>query len=695
MIGLIKVETHRLFGNYKLLMVSLLLLIVNAALMIISCSTDDISSDEYVHIKTKILNEIEFADIEYMDSGAYREISNEYMFVVLYSDFIEKTIANANEYGDISIFQNEFSVNNSKKTLDDFTAMKKKTPEFVGGYGIEKAISFIATDILLLLIIIIGINEVVIKDKKNEILSLTRATINGSTRYAFAKITAVFLFVTLFCFIAYISNIVMMLFIYGDVNFSAPMQSLLSYSNCAMQLSIFEFLVINFIHRLFVYLLVVMVISLCAYVASNEVLLYIYIIFFISTQVVIFFVSKTARLVFLCHLSLPHLLNPTEHFEYTNYNVLNYAVSSTIVDGIILFCVIIFILLCSLYVFSIKNIEYKNIRLLKGERRRHKVRNLFLIESEKIMMGYKLIGIVIVLCVVQFVTYGQKEKIENINELIYRSYINQIEGVLSEEKINYINDEIAYMGDLKNQWYYWEQEFNSGNISSTKYEYEIERISKELDKEVALIRCKKYIDYLSDSDEKKLEIIYDTGWNYLFGGDNYKYDMNNAMILVIAIIIGVSFMYVEDYKYNIHPIIKICKNYDKLKKIKIHIMHIYIGFIYIIVYLPEVLWVYNNYGLTQLHANSASIMCLESVRGNLSIFGYFCLVHVIRLIAYYIICIVTIGLGIRIRSTNITIIVSAIIFLLPLLLRTIGLEVFDKFTLNSLLSGNYFFQNIL
>lgn len=695
MIKLIKAETHRLFGNYKLLMVSLVLLLVNVALMIISCSVDDISSDEYVHIKSKLLSEMEFGDIEYTDSEAYKEIFDEYMSVLLYSDYVEKTIDNAKGYGDFSIFQNEFSINNSKKTLYDFTAMKNITPKFVGGYGMEKAISFASTDILLLLIIIIGINEVVIKDKKNEILSLTRATSNGSKKYAFAKITAVFSFATLFCFASYISNIVMGLIIYGDIDFSAPIQSLLDYSNCALKLNILEFLVINFIHRLFVCMIVVTVISLCAYVASNEVVLYIYIIFFIVTQLVVFSIGKTARLVFLCHLSLPHLLNPSEHFGYYNYNLFNNAVSSTIVDGIILLCAIVLLLLCSVYIFSRIDMEYKNIRLSKGRRRRHKVGNLFFIESEKIMLGYKVIGIVLFLCVLQLVAYGQKEKVENINEIFYRGYIKQIEGELTEEKINYINDEIAYMEDLKNQWYYWEQEYNAKNISSTKYEYEVERISKELDREIPLLRCKKYIDYLSQSDEANLEIIYDTGWNYLFGGANYKYDMNNAMLVVIAIIIGVSFMYVEDYKYNIQPIMKICKNYDRLKVVKRCIMHIYVGFVYIIVYLPELLWVYKNYGLTQSHANSASIMRLEYVGGNLSIFGYVCLVLLIRLIAYYLICIIMIGIGKKVRSTNITIIVSVVIFLLPLLLRTLGLEVFDKVALNSLLSGNYFLQNVL
>lgn len=435
-------------------------------------------------------------------------------------------------------------------------------------------------------------------------------------------------------------------------------------------------------------------ISFCAYVANNEVFLYIYTVFFAFFQLIIYFVGKTIGSVLVCHSSLLCLLDPAEYFRYINYKVFDCAVSSTRADGILLVIAIFFFLSCSLCFFSRVDMRYRTIRFIKKSRK-HRKSNLFLLELEKIMFGYKVIAIVIVVCALQFVTYVKKENTENMNELIYKGYINQIEGALNEEKIQYINDEVARMENLKIQLNYWEQQFDTNKISSTKYEYESEKISKELVKETALMKCKNYIDYLSSMDDKQLEIVYDTGWNYLFGGANYKYDMRNAIIVVIAIIIGVSFLYVEDYKYNIHPILKLCKNYKKLNIRKGCVMHMYIGFIYVIVYLPEVLWVCYNYGLSHLHADSASIMCLESVKGNLSIVGYFCLVHIIRLTACYIICLITIFIGRRIKNTNVTIMTTAVLFLLPLLLRTIGIEVFDIVTLNSLLSGNYFLQNVL
>ena len=74
-----------------------------------------------------------------------------------------------------------------------------------------------------------------------------------------------------------------------------------------------------------------------------------------------------------------------------------------------------------------------------------------------------------------------------------------------------------------------------------------------------------------------------------------------------------AFLYLEDYRYKINGIIDITENYRKLHVIKAFRMLLIILVVYMIVYLPELMWVKREIGLAGGKYLAQSLPCLEQV----------------------------------------------------------------------------------
>ena len=110
--------------------------------------------------------------------------------------------------------------------------------------------------------------------------------------------------------------------------------------------------------------------------------------------------------------------------------------------------------------------------------------------------------------------------------------------------------------------------------------------------------------------------------------------------------------------------------------------------VYMIVYLPELMWVKREIGLAGGKYLTQSLPCLEQVGISTSITGYFLLVSGIRLITILVLTVLYVLVGKLIRSTNGAIFCAAAVALLPLLLYLSGFTAAKYYPLVQLLSGN-------
>lgn len=694
-INLLKNEISRIWGNYKLWLLICAMLALNLGIIMAFFSMDEITPSTYKETKTEMLRQPDVIIDKYManiDSAIYERLYYEYISVQEYSNYIQKVMESAEEDSQVSIFQSKFSQNNYAKTGQDYESLSQVSPFFVGSYGLEKAISFLGSDIVVILIIIIAVNILFIQDKKSGMISLTKATRYGSGRLIFSKVIAVFIYVAIFSALVYISNILLSIALYGNISFDAPVQSMLGYAETGLKLTIGDFLLKSYLHKVLVYFLLSVVVILFSILSSNEIMLYMSTAVFCIVEILIYFIGKGARLVPLYHISIPNMLNLPAYYAYYNYNIFNYPISNLIVDTVLL---VLFILLClwgCLFAFSQSSMDYRSMGIYRKKKRNRRIYGLISIEMQKFLFGYRLLIIIVGLVIFQIISYVGNHTSWYTDELYYRNYMKQLEGAITEEKLTFLSDELSYLEEVKEAYEILGNDFNEGKISQEKYDMQLGIYAAELKKENALLRCVNYVDYVQSLDISDAALVYDRGWNYLFGGESYRYDIKNAVLLVITIILGAAFMYAEEYKYKMQVLTDVSAKRKKMKLVRNCILLAYIAVMFLLIYLPELLWAIKEFGLANGNANALSLMKLSDINLNISIKGYLVLVFLIRFITICFISLLIACISKCIKNTNHTIIVAVIIFLVPLLLNLLGIHAFDRFSFNALLSGNMFLQ---
>ncbi|MCM1082396.1 MAG: hypothetical protein NC393_06550 [Clostridium sp.] len=693
--GFVGNEIFRIFNNRKLWLVMCGMLLLNIGVLLVSFSMDEISPSEYRQAKKEAGEQTDIFFEHYMndmEAPLYKRLFDEYVSVQEYNLYVQEVMDNADESSQVSIFQDEFSKNNFKKTKGDYSKFKEVVPQFTGSYGLERAINFFATDIIVFVVIIITVNALVMQDKKSGVLNLLKATRYGDGRLIFTKALAAFLYVGLFGIVVYAVNIVMAVGLYGEISFDAPVQSMLGYAKTAIGQSIGSFVVSAGVHKIFTYGVLTALAVLFAILSSNEVIMYVLFGILCAVEFSTYVSGKLFHNMFLKRITIINMLDLDGFYQYYNYNILNKPISAIFVDILLFAVLIIAVLYICTYVFVRKETEYRNVAKYRGKWKKGKIYGLTTLDGYKFLFGYKVIFVLIAILVLQFVTYKDKHARWYENELYYRSYMKQIEGEVTDVKVEFINSEVLRMQELHEKLEELDYKYNNDIISYTEYENLSERLQNELKKENAVLRCKKYVDYILSREESDVEFVYDRGWNYLFGSDTYRNDVKNAAILMFAVLIGVAFMYGEEYRYGMDKLINISAKHKQLQVKKAGIILLYIAIMFLLMYLTELLWANWEFGLTNGNISCVSIMRLSNVNGNISIWGYCALLWMIRFTAICVISIVTALLCKCIKNSNYAMILVSLIVILPLLLNLLGIHAFDKYSFNSLLSGNMLLQ---
>ncbi len=695
MVQFVRNEMVRIFNNRKLWLIMCGMLLLNIGVFLVSSSLAEISPSEYRQVKKEAEEQTDVFFEHYMndmETPVYKRLFDEYTSVQEYEMYVQSVMDNADESSRVSIFQDEFSKNNIKKTKADYLRCKEIVPQFVGSYGLEYAINFFAADIIVFVVIIITVNLLIMQDKKRGVLNLLKATKCGDGRLMHTKTFTAFLYVGLFGIVVYAVNIAMAVGLYGEISFDAPVQSMSGYAKTAMDQSIGGFVISAGVHKIFTYGVLTALAVLFAILSSNEVIMYVLSGILCAVEISVNAAGKLLNNMFMKRATIINMLDIDDFYQYYNYNIFTKPISALIIDMIFFAVLTGAALYICAYVFAHKETEYRSAARYRGKGKKGRLYGLTLLDGYKFLFGYKIIFVFIAILLLQFATYKDKHARWYESELYYRSYMKQIEGEVTDDKVEFINSEVLRMQELHERLDELYYEYDNKIISYAEYVNLSERIQNELRKENAIVRCKKYVDYILSRSEPDVEFVYDRGWNYIFGSDAYRNDVKNAVILMLAVLIAVAFMYGEEYRYGMDRLINISMKHKQLKVKKACIVLAYIAVTFLLVYLTELLWANWEFGLTNGNVSCVSLMRLSNVNGTISIWGYCALLWTIRLATICVISLLTAFLCRCIKNSNYTMILLTIIVILPLLLHLLGIHAFDKYSLNPLLSGNMLLQ---
>ena len=696
-------EMRAIIYNRKLVLCFLLFLVMNVGLLTVAFDTDEVDSTVYTRLQTDT-DSIMDMYMEDPESETYKQLYDEYTASTTYDEYLQQIIEDAEKNQAISIFQTKFSISNLERTKKDFERLVGTEVFFVGGYGVCKALNFTGSYILIFFFLVVLVLELVLRDKKNGLANLYKTTWNGDSRLLLSKYAAAFVYMALFVAGVFLSNILIAEWKFGAVDLSAPVQSLMDYIGYGFSCRISTFVVLVCLVKILIFAVILAALFTFAVVSSNEVMLCVWSAVAMFVELLFSVLGEKLNLTFLYRFSIFSMLDTTRFFQYENYNLISHAEPAIYLDCIICAVLLAGFLIISSVIYLEGSSDYRESRIRlrkKGTKSRRIFSSVWRLEGYKLWLGYKMIFVILLLVIFQAYIYQNKSVRWSTNEYVYQYYISQIEGVITQGKLDYITSEAERYANLHKDGDQVEQDYDAGKITEEEYSERWRELNKQFENEEGFNRCQEYVDYvkgqcgitsqITEADPAVLEqmgFVYNRGWNILAGGRDYKDDIMNAAKIIVVLMLTTAFLYLEDYRYKINGIIDITENYRKLHVIKAVRLFLTILVIYIMVYLPELMWVKSEIGLTGGKYLAQSLPYLAHVSISTSITGYFLLVYGIRLLTILILTGLYVLVGKLIRNTNGAIFCAAAVVLLPLLLYLSGFTAAKYYPLVQLLSGN-------
>jgi hypothetical protein len=722
--GCVKFEFATLMHNRKMVLSFLGLLILNAFLLVIYIDSGDVSATSYKDIKSQIISgDMNIYDVynDNQDFPEYTAIYNEYDQAESYGDYIDRVLTDAEENQSISTFQTKFSINNLKKTEKDYSKLKGNDVRFVGGYGLANVTGYGGTAIIVILFTFVLVMETLLRDKKNGLLNLYKTTVNGEKKLIISKFISGMIFLALFVVFTYATNLAICRMKYGAVDMSAPIQSVYEYGGFGYRWSIGEFVVLNLLCKILIYVALLAVMFFFAMISSNEAVMVMWTLVFFLISFLVKSVGSVAGTSLLSRASVLSMLNSEKFFKYVNYNMFNNAVTGMVTDVIIYIALIIVGVAATRYRYKNSSCDYsegvlagmlqKIPFLRKGGRQMNG--SLWSLEGYKLWAGYKLIFMAVLLLIVQGYIFSHKTIHWGLTEKVYKYYTEKIAGDVTQEKLDYIDSEEERYEDLQKQADELEEANEKGELSYTDYLKKSEKIYQELQNRDGFEKCRSYVQYIVDSMDKgnsagdesgmsndnatnssgnRLGFVYDRGWNCLIGDGANSADLLDAIKLSFVVFIVTAFLWFEDYRYRIDGLLETTRNYKKLMVLKGLRTFLVALITYAIIYVPELVWTYKKVGLAGIKYDVRSLMVMGDLNVNVSILEYMILVNFIRFVGIILLLGMFVLLGMKIKNSRVSIILAIILVAFPLILAYMDVSGFLKYEVVKILAGNLVFE---
>ena len=175
------------------------------------------------------------------------QLYEEIIVVSGYDDYIRTVQENSSRLSGISIFQSggseeSFTSRNIRKSAEDHSGMTGKNIRWFPAKGITMALENPVSDLLLLLSVFLFVGQLITEEKEKELFTVTRASRRGVAVDMAARIATLFLHCVTFTFLLFGTGLLFGISAAGAGDLTAALQSVASYTESSMPVSISTFL---------------------------------------------------------------------------------------------------------------------------------------------------------------------------------------------------------------------------------------------------------------------------------------------------------------------------------------------------------------------------------------------------------------------------------------------------------------------
>ena len=645
-------EIKRLINRKVIYIIIISLILCVLCYILKSAGTDGVReylADNNIYngaINSLSQKDIQTADkyIENLKENGKKNISDEltdYMnYINGYGEFIENTLLNAEKSQQFSIFNkaDDYTMRNINKIYKDYIKLRKVKPQIVNQRAFISYGNNIALISMFVIFIILYMLFNMQKEYDNREILFSYSAPKG--RFALAvrrniiiTITAIILTIAFNLVIYILSNM-----LYGYVDYTAPVQSVSSYSKCSMNIPIITELFLNVLETGIGLALIAMLTNLVFNIMYNKYISICFLggLFFIEWRAALLVQNNSVNRI-LANINLYRIIDySTYHKNYQNINIFNYPISShVLIFTITLVLFVAFFLLSALtyakrypyrkqFFAKVKN----NIEIMSG-----KVfckLGFVYFELYKLLIRGKKLFIIIAFILAEIILiYGtrvdfpaRQRQMDRIYEEYggddwerFNGYVQNYENEISQAEV-YIEDIKGVSADDE----------NAHNIFM-----EAESLNSDLNEKRKILSEYKHITERKERIEAdKGLVVYamsDRGYDEIYGSNSYIREAGIIIMLIVITVIISSGYYIEEEQSGVDRLIKCSESgIAKVYNMKLYILSAVITGVSVLFIFIDMFFMAKLYGFKYINAPLVSITFMESRAGiifaNMKIWQY-------------------------------------------------------------------------
>lgn len=621
-----------------------------------------------------------------------KEIYNNMSLLQQYPQYLESIQTKAKTISNISIFQSDEMVEKRIiKSANDYQNCNEVEIIFESEHGIQEALSFPVTNFLIILTVFIITVYLIFEEKENGLFTIIKTTYNGGLATILAKLIVMIVTIGIVTFLLTISNLIYMSVTCGLGDLNRSIQSLSSYQQCTYLLSVKEYLLIYLIIKCLAASLIGLMMIWVSLITKNKILALTIIIVFIAFQLICYVIIHPLDALFLLkYLNLISMLKSEVMFQYYyNVNLFGSLISLQLLTFICLLFSNIFFFVLSLTAYHRnRNMQLTSVKAFKIDIHKKIALSLWKQEGYKIWWLQKGILFIVLAVVFQCYQFNQINVYRQPEELVMIEYMKKLFGPLTVDKAQFIKNEEQRFLDIHTQLERANQDYQDGIINKEQLNIMEDQFESLLTSEPVFQQI--LTQYQKIIDDPEIEFVLPYGYQELFS--NETWGLLPALFAFILAMLSLSNTFVYDYQNNVNKIIMATVNgIQRFQYIKIINCIVICLVLNIVFYLTGYLKLNAAYGLNNWLAPIKSLgdyMYLS----NFSILAYFVFCYSLRLLALLTAVFFMLAFSKRFKNQIVALIMTVVLFLVPLFLAYSGYHFLDMFSLYPLLMSDIYIK---
>lgn len=650
--------------------------------------------EQYPELKKGLVTnfQLQFSDNYDQETNVLNSYLKEMTILHDYKSYLNKIAESAENLQTISLFQqkDEYNSRNIKKTAQDYQNLQNITITYSSEKGVIEALS-VVTSILLCIALFAIAAFLIFEEKERNLFCLIKTTPNGQGKSIIIKLLVMISSVFLLTILFFTTNLIFMHNIYGLGDLSRSLQSLASYSKCALNISVSLFLILFIFLKwitlccLGALILFAALISKNRFIGIASVLGLLFISYLFSTYINANGPLKALRYCnFYTFLQSEVLLK-----QYVNVSVFHHPVSLLHVSILlIMVCFSLSHSICIIIYLKKKNLQTNDFVLPYLIPWRKSPCSLWRQECFKYLWLQKASILILLFIIFQGYQYQTIKVYHNQDERFFSNYMNVLEGPYTEEKAVFIENESKRMQTLHQKIDKITADYEQGTLDKQTMEQAKGTLEQQLLGETIFQDIVRYADYVKEDNQR--EFVLPFGHEQLF--QKIDYIVYPTIFLILMLMFTSSNLFTFEYHNNVQKLLNACiMGRKKLFRIKMTLAICTIVFLFIVANVPYFLVMAKTYGLSSWQASMNSITTFSYLPSFIQIWQYYVLIFSLRIFAIFSFFCIMSYFSVTFKQQLTGIFFGFLFFFVPLLLSIMNIHLLDAISLKPLLMPTSFF----